>query len=382
MSDIEGLYDGREQTLAKHEVLRRYLQRFAFIIGSRWNSITYVDCYSGPWDERSRDFADTSFGIAIEQLRAARLELQRDIRLRCFFIERDAEAFNKLSGFVSGLNDVEVETRNAEFEDCVEDILSFVREDPGTFPFFLIDPKGWSIPLEVIQPLLVHQPGEVLITFMLEFIRRFVDHPDQSIRTTFTSLYGEDAIATKFRDLKGADRDDALLREYLRRVKKAGGFEFASSSLVLHPYKSRTHFNLVYLTRHYKGLEVFKAAEKAAMQKMESARAAAAQRHRQSGGQAELFDAVEMHDNSYFDGLRRRALEFNESRLMKSLEASRDLSYDDLWAIGLESPLIWPTDISAQILEWKKSANVDLHGLKKSDRVPKPRSGHSVSLVS
>jgi three-Cys-motif partner protein len=190
MNGLEGLYDGREQTLAKHEVLRRYLQRFAFIIGSWSESITYVDCYSGPWDERSEEFADTSFGIAIEQLRAAKSELGKNIRLRCFFIEQNKEAYRKLENFGLRFDDIEIETRNANFEDSVDDILDFVRADPKTFPFFLIDPKGWSIPLDVIRPLLLHRPGEVLITFMLEFIRRFVDHREPGIQRTFDALYG------------------------------------------------------------------------------------------------------------------------------------------------------------------------------------------------
>ena len=315
MKGLEGLYDGREQTLAKHEVLRRYLQRFAFIIGSWSESITYVDCYSGPWDERSEEFADTSFGIAIEQLRAAKSDLGKNIRLRCFFIEQNEEAHRKLENFVSRFDDIEIETRNANFEDSVDDILNFVRSDSKTFPFFLIDPKGWSIPLDVIRPLLAHQPGEVLITFMLEFIRRFVDHREPGIQRTFDALYGE-AIADEFRDLRGDARDDALLHEYLQRVKHAGGFDFASSSLVLHPQKARKHFNLVYLTRHYRGIQVFKEAEKAAMQAMESARASAAQRRRQSDGQMEFFGAEEMHDHTYFNRLRNRYLSSNADRLV------------------------------------------------------------------
>jgi three-Cys-motif partner protein len=82
MNDFEQFYDGREQTLVKHSVLKRYLQRFAYIIGSSWNSITYVDCFSGPWNERSSTFSDTSFAIAIEQLRTARQQLSKDFRIR------------------------------------------------------------------------------------------------------------------------------------------------------------------------------------------------------------------------------------------------------------------------------------------------------------
>lgn len=46
MSDTH-LYEGREQTLVKHLILGKYLERFAIIIGFNWASITYVDCFSG-----------------------------------------------------------------------------------------------------------------------------------------------------------------------------------------------------------------------------------------------------------------------------------------------------------------------------------------------
>ena len=41
-------YSGREQTQAKHFILRRYLQALAFKVLS-FQDITYVDGFSGPW---------------------------------------------------------------------------------------------------------------------------------------------------------------------------------------------------------------------------------------------------------------------------------------------------------------------------------------------
>jgi three-Cys-motif partner protein len=68
----QDLYGGREQTQIKHFILRKYLERFAHIIGSRWNTITYVDCFSGPWKNQSEELQDTSFAIALEELRKAK----------------------------------------------------------------------------------------------------------------------------------------------------------------------------------------------------------------------------------------------------------------------------------------------------------------------
>ena len=37
-----GLYAGREQTLVKHLILQKYLERFAYIVGSHLDVLTYV----------------------------------------------------------------------------------------------------------------------------------------------------------------------------------------------------------------------------------------------------------------------------------------------------------------------------------------------------
>jgi hypothetical protein len=60
-------YAGREQTKAKHFILRRYLQALAFKV-LRFSDITYVDGFSGPWETQTENFADSSFMIAIDVL--------------------------------------------------------------------------------------------------------------------------------------------------------------------------------------------------------------------------------------------------------------------------------------------------------------------------
>ena len=60
-------YIGREQSYVKHVVLDTYLERFAHIIGSWKDSITYIDGFSGPWNSQTQDFSDSSFGIALAQ---------------------------------------------------------------------------------------------------------------------------------------------------------------------------------------------------------------------------------------------------------------------------------------------------------------------------
>ena len=80
MSDV---YSGREQTKAKHFILRRYLQALAFKV-LRFSDITYVDGFSGPWESQSEGFRDSSFMIAIDVLKEAQQRIfEQTGRLAC-----------------------------------------------------------------------------------------------------------------------------------------------------------------------------------------------------------------------------------------------------------------------------------------------------------
>jgi three-Cys-motif partner protein len=142
----ESLYSGREQTLIKHFILQQYLKRFAHIIGFHWQTITYVDCFSGPWNVRSNELKDSSFAIALDELRAAKkthLAKGKTLNLRCMFLEKDPTAYSRLKEFADGITDVQVETRNKELSQAIDDVLGFIRDGGrGSFPF-IFDRPYW-----------------------------------------------------------------------------------------------------------------------------------------------------------------------------------------------------------------------------------------------
>lgn len=89
-------YRGREQTYLKHFFLERYLERVASNIGWANPEFVYVDGFSGPWRSEDEEFEDTSFMIAVNQLRKVRdalAERGRRPGIRCLFVECGPEAF-------------------------------------------------------------------------------------------------------------------------------------------------------------------------------------------------------------------------------------------------------------------------------------------------
>lgn len=251
-------YQGREQALVKHDVLRRYLKRFFMILGQSNDVINYIDCFAGPWLEGTSDLSDTSVGIAIsemEECREALLKFNRNVRFRALFIEYDKDAARKLAEFLKQKNSKYIELKyiNSDFASAVPDIKRWAEE--VGFSFFFVDPKGWrDVDPETLRPLLSLRSSEFLINLMYDFVNRFVEDPTSQDR--MRRIFGD---AIKSLPTSPADRRTYLLRSYRDNVKHAFWSKEAWTSYVQidRPGMNRVLYYLVYLTSHPKGIDVF-----------------------------------------------------------------------------------------------------------------------------
>jgi three-Cys-motif partner protein len=306
------------------------------------------------------------------------------LNLRCMFLERDKAAYTKLSQFVDQIEDVDVNTKNKQLEDSIPDILNFVRDAPGTFSFVFIDPTGWTgFGMNVIAPLLQLRPGEVLINFMTDYVRRFIDHPDKQAQKSFQDLFGSTKFKNRIVGLADPqDREDAILQAYAENVKKIGGFSHTCAATALYPQVDRSYFHLIYGTRNRKGVDVFKDVERRAMKVMEESRAEAKQRRRVSKTQQpELFTAQEMAHSRPIDKLRRRNLAEAEPFLLDELKKRGRLSYEQAWDMALSLPLVWESDLKLWINNWEERGMIKIEGLKPGQRVPRLKANNMLVAI-
>jgi three-Cys-motif partner protein len=140
-------YVGREQSYVKHIFLESYLERLAHKVASTYSHIVYVDGFAGPWQSANENFQDTSFGIGLNALRRAKASWKerRDVQMSAFLVERDAAAYRQLAGVPQRYPDITIKTYEADFLTVIGTILKDIPAD--AFAFFLIDPKGWRVPL-------------------------------------------------------------------------------------------------------------------------------------------------------------------------------------------------------------------------------------------
>jgi three-Cys-motif partner protein len=371
-------YKGREQTLVKHFILRRYLCDFAHKVGFGWDTITYVDCFSGPWNVQSADLADSSFSIALNELRKAQTTLEghgRRLRIRCFFLEKKPEAYTHLERFAQGVTDAEVRTRNLTLAEATDEIISFIRAGgERSFPFIFIDPTGWSgLDIQDIRPLLQLTPSEVLINFMTDFIRRFVESPRDETADSFDRFFGSAGLRDRILAISDPqEREDELFLSYARQVKIAGGYDHSCAAIVLHPKVERCFFHLVYATRNPAGVEVFKRVERDAMDLMEETRSSL-HLHKEvtQTSQPSLFTPQQLPHARRLRSLRSRYLEQARTQTEARLRAQSPVLYDHVWADAMRWPLVWERDVKDWIAEWEEQGTLEIQGMKPKQRVPR-----------
>ena len=187
--------------------------------------------------------------------------------------------------------EVETDARNGEFFDLRESILSWCG--PADFTFFFIDPTGWKKVVEVptLRPFLERPNSEFLINFMYDFVLR--THTQEAFQDDMRAIFG---YIPDTAGLLPKRREEHLIRLYRQQLKEItsnkGGIARTASVPILYPWRDRTLYHLVYLTRHAKGLSVFMEASEKIAYVQRRVRAQAKQEYRESRTrQLELFSS-------------------------------------------------------------------------------------------
>jgi three-Cys-motif partner protein len=257
-------YIDREQTQAKHFILRRYLQALAFKVLHGWD-IIYIDGFSGPWQSKMEDYSDTSFMIAIDVLKDAQTRIFAETgtrrRMKCFFSESDPVAYAQLVQAVAAHNkpneSFEVQTFQGKFEDAIPIIEATIGV---AFPLVFIDPTGWTgYPFQKIRSIFNSSKCEVLINFMYGHISRFVTSQDESTIASLDPILGGPGWWDRLdKSMLPGPAVEKLFRETLQRE---GNFSYVVSTKIDKSTADRPHFFLAYATKNRAGLIAFRQTE-------------------------------------------------------------------------------------------------------------------------
>jgi three-Cys-motif partner protein len=356
-------YVDREQTQAKHFILKRYLQALAFKVLRHWDT-AYVDGFSGPWKSETADFADTSFMIAIQVLKDAqkRIHDQTGVtrKIKCFFSESDPATYAQLEAAVAPHNQpsagFEVRAFPGKFEDAVSDIRSFV----GTsFPLIFIDPTGWTgYPFTKIAPLFEPLKCEVIINFMYGFISRFVTHPDDKIIASLDPILG--GPGWKHRLDPQLDPGRAAEKLFRETLKAAGNFTHVVSTRIDKSTEDRPHYFLAYGTKDRAGLKAFRKTEYEALREHARNRSAAKTRKREvKTGSSDLFSNFEADvQEASIEGVVNEQKALAKKRLVRLLEDDGSQPFSKVVDLLLQDFMLRETNVKDLCVELHREGKI------------------------
>jgi three-Cys-motif partner protein len=376
-------YQGREQAYVKHYLLEKYLPDWVYKVGTKWDSLVYIDGFAGPWGTTDPNYADSSFALAVDTLRACRLGLQkRGLTLSTYaiLVESNKEAFAKLDSFAQSANgpDVSVEAIPGKFVDTIPKINEQLRlAGPRAFKFVLLDPMGWAdIPMKKLQPFLKTRSCEVLINLMTKHINRFLNEEDRAV--SYHNLFGRPGVLESLRGAVGEEREELAVKEYCRSLQMLCGFQFVSSAVILEPQEAKIRYFLVYATNHSRGIEVFKTAENKAANIQEIVRQ---EKLVQKTGQTGFDFAEERPLSSYtfrlYQRYRDRARERVVEYLQKAPEAK--VPYSQLFCEAMAFPLVTPGDLRAWLDEL--DPYIELHPAEGHKKLSPTREDDYITII-
>lgn len=293
---MNDLYEGREQSGTKHQLVEAYLEKLAYkiLVSKRSAALTYVDAFSGPWNSASDKFSDTSFARALNTLKLVQKNATGAIGFRPaikgIFVEKHARSFEQLQAFVDEHNapdqGIILVALGGDFENHVEQIDTL---SAGSFRLTFIDPTGWTgYSFNKISPLLRGRNSETIINFMYDHVNRFIRDDRTSVQDSFRPILGEGidewlALQT--------DREAAIISRFCKNLRAASDYRHVVSTPISKSRSDRTHFILAFGTNSIHGLIEFRNAERSAQHHYAAIKAKLLE-EKIDQGQIRLFDTA------------------------------------------------------------------------------------------
>jgi three-Cys-motif partner protein len=242
----------------KHDLLRRYLPRFAGKTGSRAEGVVYLDGYAG----RGR-YQDGRPASAERILQIAENQGKQGINYRLFFYERDQESFTVLEEVMEEyvLKGVRAEATCSEVIGGLSRVVDAANEKPL---FLFLDPCGLGIPFSLLTKTLSGTraakwpPTEVLLNFSLDAVRRIAGHVTSPNSNKKSMARLDEALGGGWwrelvRQGVGDQSVDGIVKKFMEHLGRATGMRTLAIPVRRNPAHKPVYF-LVFGTRNSLGI--------------------------------------------------------------------------------------------------------------------------------
>lgn len=212
-------------TLAKHEILRRYLGAWFPILGTYNKRIVYIDGFCGPGLYKGGEVGSPI--VALEEALKHNSRLAGN-QLTFLFMDERSDRIAHLRNELKGLplpGNFSVHAVTGQFEAELTGLLDGLKSSGSQLAptFAFVDPFGFKgLPFNLVRRLLENSKTEVLVNVMVDAINRFLEHPDAQTRQHIVDLFGTQRVLDVARNPYG--RIDALRLLYQEQLSECARF--------------------------------------------------------------------------------------------------------------------------------------------------------------
>jgi three-Cys-motif partner protein len=186
-------------TAAKHLLLKRYLERWFPILGRYNQRINYIDGFAGPGEYLGGEHGSPLLAIEAARHHVERGTLAPNVQINFIFVEANLDYARHLQASLGRIPcpaQFEVRVIPGEFADVIGSSLDELEKQRGMLDptFAFVDPFGFSgIPLNLLARILRYPKCEIFVNIMIEFINRFLAHPNEDVVAHVPRTFGTDA---------------------------------------------------------------------------------------------------------------------------------------------------------------------------------------------
>jgi three-Cys-motif partner protein len=253
----------RDHSMVKAQVISKYFPVWATIVSKalRPNGVlVYLDLFSGPGRFGAVGAGGAeSTPLLVTRRIVADSHLRKIVRLVFNDKRRShADRLRQELSAIHGIRDLAYTPSIFcnEVGDALAATFAAVRMNP-TFSF--VDPFGYKgLTQELVRALIKDFGSECVFFFNDSAIRRALSNP--RVAQPIAALFGDArarALRTLITSLPARERSGAVIRELEAALKDAGA-RFVLPFLLTAAGPRRTHFHVVFVTKHTKGYELMK----------------------------------------------------------------------------------------------------------------------------
>jgi len=281
--------DIEPHTQTKHLLTEQYVTDLIYTLygtGVRGvTQFTFIDGFCGGGIYNDKESHNLWFGSPIRLIKAVRegyLKSRRTypLNVKFIFIDKKKDHLQCLQNIAMSqanleeLSDEQAHILKTEYGEMIEqcefindefenkvDYCVFQAHNRKGHSLFILDPFGWSdVSMESFRKINSLNKSEIIYTFMIDFIKRFIYEPEWKARESFVKLLETEGYfdTNHFQTLDTFGEQAEFRNQFMRLFRDKGNSKKIITFAMMPKNNDRVLYYLFHICNHLRALEVMK----------------------------------------------------------------------------------------------------------------------------